>query len=96
MFMTREHVDSAFFKPRRKLKKLGYSEAQIAKAFGMSVADLRAAAALYHARVRAAEESRARRLREEGFSVSEIGRIMKMNESSVRSLLRGYDEARRE
>lgn len=69
------------------LKKDGLSETEIAAGIGISTTKLRAVKALAKHEIRAEQESQARRLKEKGVSNVEIGRIMGLNESSVRGLL---------
>lgn len=74
------------------LKKEGWTESaeNIRKQFGMSTTDFRTEVSLCKAERRQAKVETAERLRDkEGLSVSEIGRRMGLNESSVRSLLEG-------
>lgn len=70
-----------------EMRKAGYSEKEIAKFFGVCVTDLR-----YHINIRHRDNgivlaSRAKELKDEGMTVSEIAKTMKKNESSVRLLL---------
>lgn len=72
----------------KKHKQEGMSEAQIAKGYGISVVDLRAARSIAVAEQRQSKRLMAQRLAEKGLSKSEIGRRMGgLNESSVRALL---------
>lgn len=70
-----------------ELKKEGLSEAEIAKALGMSTTQLRAKKKIAREEQRAADAAQALRLKDKGYSNVEIGRIMGKNESSIRSLL---------
>lgn len=70
-----------------ELKKAGKSEVEIAKELGLSTTELRTAKRIATHERRQLEVDRARSLREDGLSPTEIGRIMGKNESSVRSLL---------
>lgn len=69
------------------LEKDGFNEKQIAEYFGFQTKQLRAYKSNAHNEVRAAKAAMALRLKDKGYSNSEIGRRMGINESSVRSLL---------
>lgn len=69
------------------LEKDGFNEKQIAEYFGLQTKQLRAYKSNAHNEVRAAKATMALRLKDKGYSNSEIGRRMGINESSVRSLL---------
>lgn len=69
------------------LEKDGFNEKQIAEYFGLQTKQLRAYKSNAHNEVRAAKAVMALRLKDKGYSNSEIGRRMGINESSVRSLL---------
>ena len=69
------------------LEKDGFNENQIAEYFGLQTKQLRAYKSNAHNEVRAAKAAMALRLKDKGYSNSEIGRRMGINESSVRSLL---------
>ncbi|MBF1086356.1 helix-turn-helix domain-containing protein [Solobacterium sp.] len=69
------------------LEKDGFNEKQIAEYFGLQTKQLRAYKSNAHNEVRAAKAAMALRLKDKGYSNSEIGRRMDINESSVRSLL---------
>lgn len=69
------------------LEKDGFNEKQIAEYFGLQTKRLRAYKSNAHNEVRAAKAAMALRLKDKGYSNSEIGRRMGINESSVRSLL---------
>lgn len=69
------------------LEKDGFNEKQIAEYFGLQTKQLRAYKSNAHNEVRAAKAAMALRLKDKGYSNSEIGRRMGINESSVRSLL---------
>ena len=69
------------------LEKDGFCEKQIAEYFGLQTKQLRAYKSNAHNEVRAAKAAMALRLKDKGYSNSEIGRRMGINESSVRSLL---------
>ena len=79
----------------QELRKSGMKEIDIAKAVGCeNTSQLRVTYARAIHERRADEVSRARQLKAEGKSTSEIGRIMGKNESSVRSLLNKDAEVR--
>lgn len=69
------------------LEKDGFNEKQIAEYFGLQTKQLRAYKSNAHNEVRAAKAAMALRLKDKGYSNSEISRRMGINESSVRSLL---------
>lgn len=69
------------------LEKDGFNEKQIAEYFGLQTKQLRAYKSNAHNEIRAAKAAMALRLKDKGYSNSEIGRRMGINESSVRSLL---------
>ncbi len=69
------------------LKKDGMSEVDIAKGFDITTTQLRAARSIAVAEQRQTKILTAERLKEKGWSNSEIGRRMNLNESSVRALL---------
>jgi len=71
----------------KKLKKDGMTESQIATGQGISVKELRARVSIASAQVRQANILTAQRHAENGWSNSEIGRRMGVNESTVRSWL---------
>jgi len=71
----------------KKLKKDGMTEAQIAAGQGISVKELRARVSISSAQVRQSNILTAQRHSENGWSNSEIGRRMGVNESTVRSWL---------
>ena len=70
-----------------ELKKSGLSEKDIAKSLEMSIDELRTASAYAKHLRRQLLVDRAKSLREDKLSTSEIGRQMGLNESTVRSLL---------
>ncbi len=71
----------------KMLKSEGNSEAEIAKMWGMSVADLRATRSIALDQQNQEKYLTARRHRDDGWGYSEIGRRMGMPESSVRAIL---------
>lgn len=71
----------------RALRKQGLTDKQIAQGEGMSVIQLRARYSTDVAAQRQARIGEATRLKDKGYSNSEIARRMGINESSVRSLL---------
>jgi hypothetical protein len=74
-----DHVDA--------LKKQGLSEPQIAKGMGLSTTELRAKKSIAKNEIRAADSARAQRLKENGYSNVDIGKMMGKPESSIRALL---------
>lgn len=69
------------------LRKQGLSEVQIAKGFGITTTQLRAARAIAKNEQRKSDQSQALRLKDKGMSNVAIGEQMGINESSVRALL---------
>lgn len=65
----------------------GYSESEVAKGLGMSIAELRAQKSIAKNEQRAADIAMAQRLKEKGLSGVAIGERMGKNESTIRSLL---------
>ena len=77
------------------LKKEGLSEADIAKAIGLTTTQLRVQKSLAKDERRSIQVARAKSLREDGKTLDEIAQIMGFNnDSSVRSLLNAESEAR--
>lgn len=76
------------------LKRQGYSETQIAQDFGLTTSQYRVQKSLATNERRAENVETARTLFEKYGNVSEVGRQMGLNESSVRSLLKTSNEAR--
>lgn len=71
-----------------ELKRQGYSQSQIAEMENLrSVTQLRARISLSADEIRSEQRSRIIQLKDHGYSNSEIGRRMGINESTVRSLL---------
>lgn len=77
-----------------ELKKSGMSEAEIARAIGLTTTQLRTQKSLANAERRGLEVDRAKSLAADGLGPTEIGRIMGKSESTVRSLLNSDSEAR--
>lgn len=69
------------------LRRKGMSDSEIAKGFGMSTTELRAASSIAKNEMKQANIAQAQRLHDKGYSNSAIGRRMGINESSVRALL---------
>lgn len=85
-----QHEPSHFLNQVKQLKKEGYTESQIAEKLlgeGKKSTHLRAEIAMKTNEKRAADRARAVRLKAHGYSNTEIGRRMGINESSVRNLL---------
>src|SRR5688572_10535534 len=79
---------TSFLGELAKERKAGTKEVDIAKSWGMNTAQLRDTVALANKTKKAADIARATRLREEGKSNVAIGKLMGINESSVRALLK--------
>lgn len=69
------------------LQKQGLSETEIARGFGITTTQLRAAKSIAKNEERQADIAMAQRLKDKGYSNTAIGERMGLNESSVRSLL---------
>lgn len=78
------------------LRKQGMSQAQIAKAMGLTTTQLRAHITNANAELKADKVYRALELKQKGLSTSAIGREMGLNESSVRELLKPDALARKD
>ena len=79
-----------------KLKKQGWRETpeNIMKEFGLTTTQYRTEKALSKDELRMYDVARAKSLKKHGYGASEIGRIMGINESTVRSLLNPHSEFR--
>lgn len=71
----------------KNLKSQGLTDAQIAKAMGMTTLEMRAKRSISNDQQRAADYAQALEMKDRGYSYTEIGRRMGKNESSIRSLL---------
>ena len=69
------------------LRKQGFTEKQIAEFEGIKTTQLRARISISNAEMRAAQRAEVVKLRDRGHSPTAIGRMMGINESTVRSLL---------
>lgn len=69
------------------LRKQGLSEVEIAKGFGITTTELRAAKSIAKNQQKQADIDMAQRLRDKGMSTTAIGERMGRNESSIRGLL---------
>jgi DNA-binding CsgD family transcriptional regulator len=69
------------------LRKEGMSEVEIAKGFGITTTELRAAKSIAKNEQRQSQIGMAQRLKDKGYSNTAIGERMGINESSVRALL---------
>lgn len=79
--------DPGFYGQVLELRKEGMSDAQIAKARGLSSNQLRAYMTIERNRIRKANEAEALRLLEKGYSKTAIGERMGVPESTVRNWL---------
>lgn len=68
-------------------KKDGLSQVEIGKLYGLSTTELRNYKTIATGEVKAQQQAQAQRLKDKGNANTEIGRIMGINESTVRSLL---------
>jgi transcriptional regulator with XRE-family HTH domain len=85
---TPDERGRSFMSTVKELKdKHGMSEAQIAKSFGMSTTELRAAKSIAKNETLQADINMAQRLKDKGWSNVKIGERMGKNESYVRTLL---------
>lgn len=71
----------------QELRKEGMSYTDIARNEGITTTELRARISISKNEIRAAQTAEALKLRDKGYSPTEIGRRMGLNESTVRSLL---------
>lgn len=76
------------------LKKEGMTESEIAKGIGITSKQLRAKRSMAINEIKAADQSRAVKLRDKGMSPTAIGRVMNRNESSIRAMLDPVKQAR--
>jgi predicted transcriptional regulator len=84
---TQEARNKMFLDHVNELRKQGLSEVEIARGFGITTTELRAAKSIAKTAERQAQIGMAQRLKEKGYSNTAIGERMGLNESSVRSLL---------
>lgn len=78
------------------LKKQGWTEKEIAEGFGMSTTELRSRVSLERASQRTKDTEQALAYKDQGYSNVEIGKMMGINESTVRSLLNPTIKSRTE
>jgi hypothetical protein len=78
---------AAFMKEYSDLRKKGLSDVEIAEGWGMKTGELRSRKTIARSEMRANLYAEAIRLKDKGYSDSEIGRKMGKNESSIRALL---------
>lgn len=72
-------------------RKQGFTEKEIAQAMGMSTSELRAKNTIERAEEQAARIARVKRLKEKGYSNTQIGEMVGIPESTVRNYLKeGY------
>lgn len=80
----------------KKLEMQGFTQKKIAKELGFkSTTQLRYEITRASNYIRAEDVTRAKQLAEQGYTPTEIGRIMGRNESSIRSLLNTHTEQRK-
>lgn len=84
----------SFYSRVEELRKQGLTDKEIADGFGISTTKFRAQMSNARAEIRADQVSRAKALKEHGYSNMEIGRRLGVNESTVRSLLNEQREVR--
>lgn len=77
-----------------ELKKQGLSDTEIAKSMGLTTTQYRVERALAKDERRALDVARARSLKSDGYGATDIGKMMGIPESTVRSLLNEKSEAR--
>ena len=87
--------DGDFLSKINKLQKDGMSEVEIARELGISTSELRRKKSLEKEEQKAANISEAVRLKKKGYSNVAIGERMGLNESSVRTLLKDYENGRK-
>lgn len=84
---TQSARNKSFLDTVDELRRKNLSEAEIARGFGISTTELRAARSIAKTEQRASQIAMASRLRAKGYSNVAIGNRMGVNESTVRSLL---------
>lgn len=84
---TPSQRSKSFFDHVATLREEGFTEPQMAQAFGMSTTEFRQLKSLAKNQKKAADVAYATQLKEKGYSNVAIGKKMGINESSVRSLL---------
>lgn len=84
---TQEARNRTFLDTVDGLRKDGLGEAEIARGFGISTTQLRAAKSIAKNAQKQADIGMAQRLKDKGYSNIAIGKRMGINESSVRALL---------
>lgn len=84
---TQSERNQTFLSTVDGLRKQGLSETEIARGFGLTTTQLRAASSIAKNEEKQANISRAQALKEKGMSNVAIGEKMGLNESSVRALL---------
>lgn len=84
---TQNQRNKAFLDHINDLKRQGLSEPQISKGLDIPIAKLRAAKTIARAEQKQAQINQAQRLKDKGNANTAIGKIMGLNESSVRALL---------
>lgn len=89
-----QHDDGTFLGTVKKLRKEGMSEKEICKYFNMNSSEFRAKLSVDRNAKRAEDISRARILYDKGYSYTEIGRQMGVNESVVRNWMKNTLEER--
>lgn len=84
---TQQERNRTFINTIDELRRNGLSESDIAKGYGISTTELRAARSIAKTAEKQARIDMAQRLRDKGYSNVAIASRMGMNESSVRALL---------
>ena len=84
---TQNSRNKSFLNTVDKLKGEGMSESEIARGFGITTTELRAARSIALSQQKQEKILTAQRLKEKGWSNVKIGERMGLNESSVRALL---------
>ncbi|MCM1524025.1 MAG: helix-turn-helix domain-containing protein [Ruminococcus sp.] len=77
-----------------ELRKQGLTDNEIAEGMGLNTSQFRTQKSLALSEQRALMVEKVRKLKDKGYTVSEIGRMVGKNESSVRSLLNEATQAR--
>lgn len=84
---TQNERNRSFLGVVEDLRKQGMSETEIARGFGITTTQLRAAKSIARTEQKQADIGMAQRLKDKGYSNTAIGERMGINESSVRALL---------
>lgn len=88
-----QHGSGTFYEHVTKYRKDGFTDSQIAEAMGMSLKEFRAQYSISRSEERLKTLYQVKDLIQQGYSQSEIGRMLGKNESVIRSMLKPEYEA---